>query len=322
MHEESHSSVPCFFILGHPRAGTTLLRVLLDAHPDVTIPPEFPVIPLLAYRYTETEQWDETTIRSFVDQTYRDPTLGHRSIKHLLKMFPEARFVCLVRDYRDMFCSLRDMNGVQIETSNVALQASRWKYVARQFLSYQKKYPDRFFLVRYEDLVSQPEYIFRKISGFLDIPYDQSVFDFYLEKEKIIETHSFENVQRFHRHLLYPVNTSRMNIWQGKMSSEEVALADQIAGRYADQFGYERKTNGFSLRMYLKSRPMAIYCLLLLKFLEYGMLLPSGFRRLLAARLRYLVSFCSSLSYSGKTKEETPTCSESKTAPAHSPQPW
>lgn len=29
-----------FFIVGCPRSGTTLLQILLDSHPDITIPPE------------------------------------------------------------------------------------------------------------------------------------------------------------------------------------------------------------------------------------------------------------------------------------------
>lgn len=31
---------PPFFIVGHPRSGTTLLQILLDAHPNIVIPPE------------------------------------------------------------------------------------------------------------------------------------------------------------------------------------------------------------------------------------------------------------------------------------------
>lgn len=37
----SGENSPCpFFVLGHPRSGTTLLRALLSRHPDVFIPPE------------------------------------------------------------------------------------------------------------------------------------------------------------------------------------------------------------------------------------------------------------------------------------------
>lgn len=38
-----HPPVP--FIVGVPRSGTTLLRLLLDAHPELSIPPETGFIP-------------------------------------------------------------------------------------------------------------------------------------------------------------------------------------------------------------------------------------------------------------------------------------
>lgn len=38
------SNLPFFFIMGRPRSGTTLLRTLLDAHPEVKVPPEYPVL--------------------------------------------------------------------------------------------------------------------------------------------------------------------------------------------------------------------------------------------------------------------------------------
>lgn len=34
------ADTPFIFIVGRPRSGTTLLRTLYDAHPNVNIPPE------------------------------------------------------------------------------------------------------------------------------------------------------------------------------------------------------------------------------------------------------------------------------------------
>jgi Sulfotransferase family len=38
------------FIVGAPRSGTTLLRLMLDAHPRLAIPPETAFIPALLAR--------------------------------------------------------------------------------------------------------------------------------------------------------------------------------------------------------------------------------------------------------------------------------
>lgn len=54
-----------------------------------------------------------------------------------------------------------------------------------------------------------------------------------------------------------------MNIWKDRKGSEDVALADQLSGTFADKLGYERKSKEFHLKLYLKSRPMALYCCLL-----------------------------------------------------------
>jgi len=54
-----------FFILGRPRSGTTLLRTLLDAHPQVKVPPEYPVVLQLYKKYGRIRQWDETTLEEF-----------------------------------------------------------------------------------------------------------------------------------------------------------------------------------------------------------------------------------------------------------------
>ncbi|HAL65426.1 MAG TPA: hypothetical protein DCP10_07675 [Bacteroidales bacterium] len=45
-----------FFILGRPRSGTTLLRTLLDAHPQVKVPPEYPVVLQLYKKYGRIRQ--------------------------------------------------------------------------------------------------------------------------------------------------------------------------------------------------------------------------------------------------------------------------
>ena len=39
MKENNRSVVP-FFIIGNPRSGTTLVRLMLNNHPDVVVPPE------------------------------------------------------------------------------------------------------------------------------------------------------------------------------------------------------------------------------------------------------------------------------------------
>lgn len=58
--------IPIFFILSRPRTGSTLLRTLFDAHPNVQIPPECQFIVNLHPKYGKITHWTEAIMRNFV----------------------------------------------------------------------------------------------------------------------------------------------------------------------------------------------------------------------------------------------------------------
>src|SRR2546430_13399132 len=47
---------PAPFVVGVPRSGTTLLRLMLDAHPELAIPPETHFLPKLIKACRDAEQ--------------------------------------------------------------------------------------------------------------------------------------------------------------------------------------------------------------------------------------------------------------------------
>ena len=86
-----------------------------------------------------------------------------------------------------------------------------------------------------------------------------------------------------------PVNTGRMDLWKTQLTDLEVKIADQIAGNTADAMGYSRKTKKFSLVVYLKSMPMAIYGKILYRMMQWGSILPYRSSRWLSLNLPKLV---------------------------------
>ena len=105
-------------------------------------------------------------------------------ISRFLKIFPEAKFICIIRDYRDNFVSMRKLSDLKLEAPILTLQVYRWKYVARLFLKYRRKYPDRIMIIRYEDFVSDKATELEALFRFIGIPFDPGVFDFYKKKCK------------------------------------------------------------------------------------------------------------------------------------------
>ncbi len=337
---------PIFFIMGRPRSGTTLLSTLFDAHPNVKIPPEFPIMLPLYQKFRKVRHWDENTVHQFVAFIFQHNVFIHRTLENLkidreeftadllplakggtiqdflkklnaytfslfpkedikaigdknpvysiyterfLKIFPDSRFICIVRDYRDNFVSMRKLADLKLEAPILTLQVSRWRYVAKIFLRCQKKYPDRFRIIRYEDFVNKKTEIMPELCKFIGIPYDPEVFDFYKKKEETMKTYDNPLIARFHGSLMNPVNTSRMEQWRKELTDAEVKMADTVAGKYGRLFNYNNDDEPFCLMRWLKSRPMAVYGYLLFKLYYWGSYLPSSVVLWLSVRLLVLV---------------------------------
>ncbi|MFA6950618.1 MAG: sulfotransferase [Lentimicrobiaceae bacterium] len=90
--KQQTTPVPLFFIIGRPRSGTTMLRLLFDAHPNVLIPPECPFIISLYKKYGKVTCWDEPMIKEFCEdlskQRYFDKWLIEKD--HLFNCLMEA----------------------------------------------------------------------------------------------------------------------------------------------------------------------------------------------------------------------------------------
>jgi hypothetical protein len=209
--------------------------------------------------------------------------------KRFLKIFPDAKFICIIRDYRDNYISMKGLSDLNLEAAVLSLQVSRWRYVVKLFLKCKKKYPDRFYIVRYEDLVQQQEDIFRELCSFLKINYDPVVFDFFKKKEESETMFTKELLEKYHKSLMNPINTGRMDLWKKELNEQEVKTADQIAGKYADILGYERKYKKLNPWIWLKTRPMTIYSYIIFKIMEYGTYLPYKLSMMLTVNLLILV---------------------------------
>lgn len=113
-------NIPFFFIIGRPRSGTTLLRLLFEAHPNIQSPPESPLIIALYKKYNSVKHWDETLIRELVDDLYKqmyfDKWLIDREIltNRLLKLQGESSFKAMVTEVYLSYNSLYEKEEIKM----------------------------------------------------------------------------------------------------------------------------------------------------------------------------------------------------------------
>lgn len=273
---ESHKFVydrymPLIFIGGMPRSGTTLLRVLLDAHPDIRCGEETRVIPrLLGFRQSwlkapfESRRLQEAGITAEVLDSAvgafileiiakhgspaprlcnKDPfTL--RSAVYLRYLFPNAKFIFMIRDGRAVVHSIISrkvtISGFDLKDFRQCLK--KWN-AAMSAMHYQcQQLGSNVCLpVHYEQLVLQPKMWLQKILSFLEVPWNESV----LHHEEFVNRRggiSLSKLERSTDQVIKPINIEALSKWVGHIPDDVVREMDSVAPMLS-QLGYDPTGN-------------------------------------------------------------------------------
>uniref|UniRef100_A0A3Q1DF68 Protein-tyrosine sulfotransferase n=1 Tax=Amphiprion ocellaris TaxID=80972 RepID=A0A3Q1DF68_AMPOC len=269
--ERFPEDTPIIFIGGFPRSGTTLMRVMLDAHNAVRCGEETRVIPrLLAMRATwsrsvkerirldeagVTDQVLDSAVRAFLLEVIvghgepaprlcnKDP-FALKSLSYLARLFPKAKFVLMLRDGR---ATVHSMISRKVTISGFDLTSYRdcltkWSSaVETMFSQCQAAGEARCLPVRYEQLVLHPEEEMRKLLHFLELQWDPSV----LHHEELIGKAggvSLSKVERSTDQVMKPVNTEALSKWVGHIPSDVISDMAEIAPMLA-RLGYDPHAN-------------------------------------------------------------------------------
>jgi Sulfotransferase family len=164
------------------------------------------------------------------------PRYGDKTPIHVLHVpllaggFPEARFVHLIRDGRDVACSYLEQS---FGPGSVAEAAVRWKRAIRRGRSAGRDLgPARYRELRYEELVEDPEGNLRDICGFLDLEFDPAMLRYHERDRVASERPHYRNVTR--------PPTPGLRDWRREMSPTDAATFEAIAGRVLEEAGYPR----------------------------------------------------------------------------------
>ncbi|MEW6271818.1 MAG: sulfotransferase, partial [Thermodesulfobacteriota bacterium] len=205
------------FILSTERSGSTLLRWLVDAHPDVVSPGEillgrlcFDLYFTLLRTVVATLGIEDRVaanrealrrVRGIVDgimttyarargkKVWCDKTpqnLQHLTV--LVETFPDARWVCLYRDGLDVAHSCLEVSraGFMAELAEyvrrsphdlVGAMLESWCDKTELLLKMELNHPEICHRVRYEDLVARPEDVLPPLFAFLGVAWDPGVLE-------------------------------------------------------------------------------------------------------------------------------------------------
>ncbi len=149
-------------------------------------------------------------------------------LKHLITLYPNAKFVHIVRDPRDTVLSYK---GVNFDANHTSTLAHRWNIYNKAILKYSRIMPEKFHFLRFEDLLTNSEDALIKLCKFLGVEYDSEMLNFY-KKEQDWEA-------AFRKNLKNPLDPKKAFRWKRDMEEAKIQYASAIAGKMASKFGYE-----------------------------------------------------------------------------------
>lgn len=295
------------FIVGFQRSGTTLLRAMLDSHPDVAIPLD--TVGLWARYEDRLDAYgslaDEVQVRRLVGDILEEERLklweeplavdevlsqrrrpgypgiveafylayaarkgksrwgdkdpgNMRRLDRVLRWFPDAKIVHIIRDGRDACLShLRQSFGhSELLPCAVDWREEVWwvRNIGRILGS------DSYFELRYEDLVEDTETVLRDLCDFLELPYSESLRSYHERRDEMVP----ESKRELWPLLAEPPRRDNLERWRTEMSEGRRVCFEKRAGDLLADMGYAT----------LEGRPSGAY------LSELGALLGSSFRAL------------------------------------------
>lgn len=164
-------------------------------------------------------------------QLWGEKTPGHvRYWQEIKSCFPDCKVIYIVRDGRDVASSL-----VAARFGPVTLEAA-----ARYWVNHLKEIepvknncdPDNFILIKYEDLLSNPESTLKTICNHLSIAYDHQMLEFHNKKADYpTDITNITNLQS-------PLLKSNSVKWPEKLTSNEIGEIESIAGETLKAYDY------------------------------------------------------------------------------------
>lgn len=265
-----------FFIVGSARSGTTLLRLILNAHPEVAVPPESRFIvelwrgsdvvrtddflrELAAHKRFQTWDLPVETVRhelgTAADVAYTDAIeaayhayarvngksrWGDKTPRYvedidlLARLWPDARFVHLIRDGRNVALSYAH---VPFGPKTVGRAAALWaRRVCAGYASGRKLGGERYREMLYEDLVEDAEAEVRDLCDFLGLDFDPEMMD-YTERAR---GSVLPRASMYNPHVTEPPR-SNVRAWEESMPPDHVEIFEAVAGDVLSELGYERR---------------------------------------------------------------------------------
>jgi len=269
------------WVFGHPRSGTTWLVQLLTDGLNLRLWNEPYLGQILGFAnllkdnepgrfddptfwmsHPQEENWRASLNALFMDVIARQAGsaagFAGLAIKEpngtvvaplIVKAMPQAKFVFMLRDPRDVIASLIDARkpgswmGERVHeefnrTKVVNQSIKRFLRIAEGLKEVEALAPGRLYEMRYERLRRDPLAEMNHLAHVLGLPCDTAAL------RKAIERHDYERIPAERKGPGRFVRTARVGGWQEELEASEIAAIHRQLGTFLNELGYPVPTGG------------------------------------------------------------------------------
>ncbi|MEO8106703.1 MAG: sulfotransferase [Actinomycetes bacterium] len=246
------------FVVGGMRSGTTLLRLMLDSHPSISIGSETGFMGAAAavkkipgwrngaewyHRIGWSEPELDERLREFFGGMFHRHAQeegkirwGEKTPFHTLHMpamaeiFPDAVFVGILRHPGGAVSSLNQSFHYSVDAA-----ARYWSETNAALIQNGADLGDRFLLCRYEDLVATPEPVTRGLMTWLDEEWTPTLVEHHKAQRERNAPRLVDGGTVAHD----AIDPKRAERWLDQLSTNDLALLDDVCGPLAAICGYD-----------------------------------------------------------------------------------
>lgn len=191
----------------------------------------------------------------------------------ILKVFPDAKFIHVIRDPRAVINSTLKFNI----RKNARQISKEWLINNLAIENLKMSQLSFFHTMKYEDLMQAPQNTLKLLCAFLNIDYQDQMLEYHSKMDAFLidflnpklESKKLEIRSKgwnfTHKNLNKPINPNFIDKWKNELSEKQIQTIESIVYKYASKFDYDFETaassNVDNIRFYdnLSSNKLKLY---------------------------------------------------------------
>ncbi len=259
-----------FFIVGCGRSGTTLLKTMLNCHPDISIPHETffftsitkdldgfdsstqSKINVLKSKWwiqdmepdfeeiqsrlsSDKAPWSEVFLSFLTEVTSQEASVfGEKTPSHVLKskdLLERYPAARVIQIVRDPRAVCSSFKTSKVGPIHLHPCVKEWKNSAQISKALQSN--QRYKQIKFESLIQSTEQVLAELCHFLNLEYCDQMLDF--DKR---EKSGFSKEQSHHKNTLLPIFSENINQWKHKLTGNQISLIEHTLKNEMATLGY------------------------------------------------------------------------------------